>query len=119
MFAYQDLTLALDSSEKIIFDIKEADGESADLSSFNIGVFSITNIEYDSRATIGTVNIQPSGIFGRIEVLLTSTDMASSKTLFKQSSEDVYGIPSLNFAYSIKLDDEVKVRGKARIVKVG
>jgi len=118
-FGYAELTLALDSSERLIFDVKEADGTATSLAEYISGSCSITNIETEAKKSIGTVSIEPDGVIGRIKVFITAADMASSDTMFNQEEEDLFGSPPLNFALSVKLDNEVKIRSKVRLVKVG
>ena len=118
-FGYTELTLALDSAETLIFDIKETDGTATDLSGYSSGNCSITNIKTNDSLSIGSVNIEPNGIKGRIKVAISKDDMDSTKTEYTQDGYDLYGMPPLNFALSIKLDDEVKIRAKVRLVKVG
>jgi len=118
-FGYTELTLALDSKETLDFNIKDIDGVATDLASFSAGVCSITHIKSGTSKLIGTVAIQPNGLIGRISVTILSTDVISSDTFYAQEDYDLYGTPQLNFALSVKLDDEVKVRSKVRMVKVG
>jgi len=118
-FGYTELTLALDSDDKLIFDIKESDGTPTVLSGFTTGTCSITHISTSENKSIGTVAIEPAGVVGRIEVTIPASDMLSTEVMFKQDKYDVYGTPPLNFALSVKLDNEVKIRAKVRIVKVG
>ena len=118
-FGYTELTLALDSDERLVFNVKESNGTSTSLSGFTAGVCTITNIDTGVRKEIGTVVIQPSGVVGRIQVNVAAADVSSTDTMFEQPLYDVYGTPPLNFALSVKLDNEVKIRAKVRIVKVG
>jgi len=118
-FGYTELTLSLDSDETLIFDVKEGDGVSTDLSGYAAGVCSITNIKTSEHKTIGTVTIEPTGIIGRIQVKILAADMDGTATVFTQDAVDLYGTPPLNFALSVKLDNEVKIRAKVRLVKVG
>ncbi len=119
-FGYVELELALDSAETLIFDIKEDDGQSQSLSSYSNGTCSITNIDTQNKKTIGSVGIEPDGIVGRIKVSIAETDMLSSDDFFTfDDTEDEYGHPTMRYALSVKLDNEVKIRAKTRIVKVG
>jgi len=117
-FGYTELTMSLDSSETLLFDIKEDDGSSSTLN-YTSGVCSITNIDEETTKQIGTVAIQPAGIIGRVSVTIPYTDMDSSTFFSFVDGEDIYGTPPLRYALSIKLDNEVKIRAKVRIVKVG
>lgn len=118
-FGYTELTLALDSNEKLEFNIKELDGTVVRLSGFSAGVCSITNMKSGSSKAIGSVSIEPGGVVGKVLVTLSSSDVSSSDTFYTQENYDLYGTPPLNFALSVKLDNEVKVRAKVRMVKVG
>ena len=118
-FGYTELTLALDSNEVLVFDIKESDGTGVSLASYSSGVCSITNIKSGASKNIGSVAIEPSGQTGRIEVTISSSSVLESDTFFNQDEYDLYGVPPLNFALSVKLGNEVKIRAKARMVKVG
>jgi len=117
-FGYTELTLALDSNEILTFDIKDDDGSSSTLN-YTSGTCSITNIDEDTTKQIGTVTIQPDNILGRVTVTIPYTDMDSSSFFTFVDREDIYGTPPLRYALSVKLDNEVKIRAKVRVVKVG
>ena len=125
-FGYVELTLAIEKDDTLIFDIKDADGNPKDLSSYNQGTVTLTDISSGSNGSIGSVEIEPDSVKGRIEVNVDRTKLTSDT--FTIPDIDPYGNPPLSFAMAVSLQyndsgtikiDTLFVRAKVRLVKVG
>ena len=114
--AYYEIELDKGYKNKLSFTLRDSLGEAIDLSSYTTAKMIIANMDDDTKNEIGTVSIEPDSQIGVVDVSIDINEL--DFIIFDTSEEDKYGEVGMHYAYSISLDDECKLKGKAQIFEV-